>query len=106
MHTDMNNMVKVVDIVLAQSITHIDASTSIIEMEYQLSTSIVTSFDASITGDNSTVPYSFRTSGWSWHMACSVRAIYSTSLALFIHGITSAKRAGQWYSSEKVARSF
>ena len=91
----MHNMVKVVNIVLAQSISHIDASTSIAEMEYQLSTSIVTSFDASITGDNSTAPYSFQTSGWSWHIARSVHAIYSTRLALFIHGITSAERAGQ-----------
>ena len=59
MHTHMNNMVKVINIVLAQSISHINAGTSIAEMEYRLSTSIVTSFDASITGDNSTVPYSF-----------------------------------------------
>ena len=35
--------------------------------------------------------YSFRTSDCSWHDARAIH-VYSTRLALFIHGITSAKK--------------
>ena len=55
-------------------------------------TSVVTSFDASITGDelDSTVQLLNVRLVAAWH-AHSMRTIKSTRLALFIHGITSAK---------------
>ena len=55
--------------------------------------STVTSFGASITGDelNSTVQLPIFRSLMAWHAAC-IDAVYNARLALFIHGITSAKR--------------
>ena len=56
----------------------------VVNIEYAPSTSlIVTNFDASITGDELDSAVQFRTSGWLRH---------GTKLALFIHGIISAKR--------------
>ena len=54
----------------------------------------MTSFDASITGDelDSTVYSVASELQVGRGMVRSVRAIYSTRLALFIHGITSAKK--------------
>ena len=85
-------MVKVINIVCAQSTSHIDAGASIAEMESEtnsISTPIVTSFDASITG----TAFEFQIGRG---IARSMHdAIYSARLALFIHGITSAKRTHQ-----------
>jgi hypothetical protein len=61
----------------------------------RLSTSIVTSFDASITEMNLTAQYNLRINFWirsvvGMHDACVL--LYSARLILFIHGITYANR--------------
>ena len=59
---------------------------------------MVTGFDASIAKTNSRAQYSFQASDWLQHAARMMCAIYSTRLALFIHGITFS----QGYLSEKI----
>ena len=88
--------------------THVDTGASITEMESEsqprptldLDTDNFQSQETNSTASEHQV---------SRGMAQSVRAIYSTRLALFIHGITSAKRTrevlGRRYFAEKVALS-
>ena len=85
-------MVKVVNIVRAQSTSHINACASIAEMESETnSRSVATSFNASITEDelDSTVHFPTFRSVVVWHAAYMMLYV---RLALFIHGIMSAKR--------------
>ena len=102
------------DHIPSSCIVLMDASTLITEMESetdsqprQWQVSMLQSQEM-----NSTVQYSFRTLDRSWHHAIAYHMhddIYSTRLALFIHGITSTKKmheVGQQYLSEKVALSF
>ena len=87
-------VVKVVIIVRLQYTLRFDAGASVVdrlESSGWLSTSIVTSFKASITEKNSTPQYSFQTSDRSSGTLLMVRAIIAQSY-LYIHGIVRQPR--------------
>ena len=65
----VHNMVKVVNIVHAQSTSYINAGASIAEMESETDSQPWKRQILMLQSQemNSTVPYSFQTSGWSWH---------------------------------------